>query len=965
MRDYENPMVTSKNREKERTSFIPYHSLYGALAMERNTSKNVQILNGIWKFKYFNRDIDVPDAIEEWDEIEVPSNWQMKGYEKPYYTNVNYPHPVDPPYVPDDNPCGVYACTVDIPDTWLKKRTMLVFEGVSSCLYLAVNGVEIGMSQGSHMQAEFDITKAVHAGKNQIQVKVLKWCVGSYLEDQDFFRMSGIFRDVYLLSREYDGIQDVEIRTSLDTITVMFDGKAECFLYDGKTLLDSAEGVNTVCFAVEHPKLWTAETPALYTVILKRGDEYIPQKIGMRILDQAENGELLLNGLPIKLKGINHHDTHPVQGYYLTEEDMRKDLLLMKQLNINTIRTSHYPPAPAFLDMCDELGFYVIDEADVELHGFASRKEPLGFEDYHEDWPAQRDEWQDAFLERVTRMVERDKNHPSVIVWSLGNESGYAKAFDTMSEWIRKRDGSRLVHYERACEVGNPPSVDLLSYMYIDVDKLEDLIVDGDKRPVFLCEYSHAMGNGPGDIFDYWEKIYRNPKLLGGCIWEWADHTVLCEKGYLYGGDSGEPIHDGNFCCDGLVFPDRSFKAGTLEAKAVYQPIRTELSGDLLTVGNRFDFTNLKHYILQWQIMIDGKAMENGALCCDIAPHEKKEYKLCFSMPEVCCLGAYLNIYLVEKRERPWCKAGYEMAFEQHALPVSQEKTSFSGFAEQLRATLEKEHIVLSGKEFTYRFNTHYGTFDSLIRDGKELLDGQIKMTVWRAPTDNDRQIKKRWGLYEDNMASYNFNLLSNKIYDWKIEENVITVQGSLSGMARAPFLHYENRYIISDSGEILFDVSARVRENIVYLPRFGFEIPFKDDWNKFSYFGKGPYENYADMCHHVGMGLYHSTVEKEYVPYIMPQEHGNHEGVTHLWMENGMEIAAHSPVACQLSSYSAEELTKKGHAFELERSGKNILRVDYKVSGIGSGSCGPQLMEKYQLSEKQINYRFLLRPSR
>lgn len=965
MRDYENPRITSKNREKERASFLPYSDLEEALLMGRDSSERVRLLNGVWNFKYFNRDIDVPQEITEWEEIEVPSNWQMKGYEAPYYTNVNYPYPVDPPYVPDDNPCGVYACTADIPDAWAGKRITILFEGVSSCFSLFVNGIAIGMSQGSHLPAEFDITKAVHPGKNRIQVNVLKWCAGSYLEDQDFFRLSGIFRDVFLISREPDGIRDVEIQTTLDTITVLFDGKAECFLYDGTTLLDSAEGEAAVRFAVKEPKLWTAETPFLYTVVLKRGEEYLSQKTGMRTLKQAENGALLLNGSPIKLKGINHHDTHPEKGYCLSREDIRRDLLLMKQLNINTIRTSHYPPTPFFLELCDELGFYVIDEADVELHGFVQRRLPLSYENYHEEWPTQQDEWQDAFLERVTRMVERDKNHPCVIMWSMGNESAYAKAFDRMSEWIRKRDASRLVHYEGAREVKYPLTVDFISYMYPSIEEMEGLIREDDKRPVFLCEYSHAMGNGPGDLFDYWERIYQNPKLLGGCIWEWADHAVRTEKGDLYGGDFGEKLHDGNFCCDGLVFPDRSFKAGTLEAKAVYQPIRTVLTGEMLTVENRFDFTNLKHYTLRWQVMADGEEIESGTLCCDLAPHEKMDYPLPLSLPPHCRLGVYLNVSLLESQRRAWGEAGDALSFEQHALPVPVTPVSFSGAAEGLRITEEKEQVILSGDGFVYRFDSHYGTFVSLTRDGKELLDEPIRMTVWRAPTDNDRQIKKVWGLYEDNMAAYNFNLLCHKVYQCTVEGNTIVVQGSLSGLGRAPFLRYENRYTVSNSGEIRFEVAAKVREGTVWLPRFGFEIPFRNDWNAFSYFGKGPYENYVDMCHHVGMGLYHSTVEKEYVPYLMPQEHGNHEGVTRLWMENGMEIAAPDAVSCQLSAYSAEELTEKKHGFELEKSGKNILRVDYKVSGLGSASCGPELMEQYRLQDKQMNYRFLLRPSR
>jgi beta-galactosidase len=937
MRSYENLNLISENREPQRSYYIPYDSLEKALDGDKKKSNYYKLLNGQWDFAYFERDIDVPEIITKWDSIPVPSNWQMHGYDIPYYTNVNYPHPVDPPYVPDDNPCGVYAMEFNLEKKWADRDTYIVFEGVNSCHYVYINGEYVGYSQGSHLQSEFHISKYLKEGTNKLTVKVLKWCSGSYLECQDFFRLSGIFRDVYLLSRDKAGVKDIEIGVENKRITV---SEEDYEVYDGKNKLDN----------IDEPILWNAEKPHLYTVVVKSGSEYIPFKVGIREISVSEKGELLINGVSVKLKGVNRHDTHPTLGHYTPYKDMKAELLKMKELNINCIRTSHYPPTPEFLNLCDELGFYVVDETDIEIHGFSSRDTGYGYDMESPDWICKHKEWENAFVERAERMVERDKNHPCVIMWSLGNESGYGCNHDAMIAWIKNRDKSRLVHFEGASLVKDKSDVDVVSRMYTSTQGIEEFAKNDDMRPFFLCEYSHAMGNGPGDVWDYWQTIYKYPKLIGGCIWEWADHTVIVDGVCKYGGDFGEVTHDNNFCCDGMVFPDRSYKAGSLEVKAVYQNMKTSICGNKLKVTNLFDFTNLKEYKLQWTITVDGEIINASELICDIEPHETKEYNLELELPKSCKLGCYLDLSLVSK-------AGYEVAMEQHKLQVVIESET-SALTNPASFEEEKALIKITGVNFTYVFNKHYGNFESMVVDGEERLGEPTKLTVWRAPTDNDRRIKYKWGLFEDNRSGQNFNKIFSKIYSCELKDNLIIVDGSLAGISRSPFLRFNLVFTVSAEGEIGVKLQGKVKENCVYLPRLGFEfsIPKKDE--KFRYYGMGPFENYLDMCHHTKVGMYESTAKEEYVPYIMPQEHGNHTK-TKILEVGGFKFSTKNEFEFSVSNYTSEMLTNAKHTDELDENRYTIVRIDYKNSGIGSNSCGPELLEEYRLKEKDINFEF------
>ncbi len=932
MRKYEDLKFIHENTLKPRAHYIPYDSMEKALKGDKSQSAFYTLLNGEWDFAYFARDIDCPEKIDNWNKINVPSCWQTTGYENPYYTNVNYPYPVDPPFVPDDNPVGVYRKIVEIDKAQIQRENYIVFEGVAPCIELFVNGKYVGFSTVSHSTSEFKLE--LNEGENEIIAKVYKWCMGSYLEDQDFFRNNGIFRDVYILSRNKGHLFDIEIG---------FDAKG--IYYDGEYTVYDAEMKAT---DLSNPILWNAEKPYLYTVIVEEAGEYIPFKIGLREQQVSEKGELLINGVSVKLKGINHHDSHPIDGYAMTREFMRMELLKMKELNINCIRTSHYPPQPALLELCDELGFYVVDEADVETHGFANRDGYKWAYDLCDIWPCQNPMWRDAHVDRAERLYERDKNHTCVIMWSLGNESNYGENFAAMSDFLKKRESEtngiiRLVHYEGAYPNNavkkDPDTVDLVSRMYwTATDMLNYHQTTGDTRPIFLCEYSHAMGNGPGDLMDYWRVIEKHDYMIGGCIWEWADHVAPNKEGKLcYGGDFGEETSDGNFCCDGLVFQDRSFKAGSLEAKYTYQPMQTEWKNGVLTVYNKYDFTDFAGFDFIWTVTADGKAVQSGSLSLLTKSHCCEAVELNIEVPD-CKYGAYLDVSMQ--------KNGFEVAHTQHKLADAKAVEIGEGSVE---ITQYGEFATILGNGFTYRFNTHYG----YIEDLNGFLKSPMKLSIWRAPTDNDRIIKNQW--YDNN-----YNKMHSKVYDAKIDGNTITIKGGLSSVSRKNFLVYTAIYTFFADGRIDVALNGEFDQNRVFLPRLGFE--FATEEKKFKYFGYGPCESYIDMHHGGAMGMYESSAENEYVDYIKPQEHGNHYNTKYLQL-GGYEFVSPQGFECNVSEYTAQELECKRHNFELKKSGLTNVRIDYKVSGIGSGSCGPQLVEAYQMNDKKVDFKFTVRP--
>ncbi len=930
MRKYENLKYIHENTLPPRAHYIPYDSLEKALNGVPAASDYYRLLNGVWDFAYFKRDIDCPKKIVSWDKVDVPSCWQTTGYEKPYYTNINYPYPVDPPYVPDDNPVGVYRKSIVVTEEEASRENSIVFEGVAPCFELFVNGDYVGYSSVSHSTSEFRIE--LKNGENEIQVKVYKWCVSSYLEDQDFMRFTGIFRDVYLLSRPKGHLFDIDI--AFDTKQIYYGGEYRIYNAEGKEDDLSA------------PILWNAEQPYLYTVVIEKAGEYIPVKVGLRDQKITDTGELLINGVSVKLKGVNHHDTHAYHGYVMTYEEIREELLKMKELNINCIRTSHYPPQPKFISLCDELGFYVCDEADIETHGFTAREPNCGY-DEADIWPCKNPEWEEAFIDRAARLYERDKNNTCVIMFSLGNESNYGVNFEKMSHYIKTREQERqgivrIVHYENAYNYNpermDPDTVDVVSRMYwTPIQLLQYQVKTGDKRPLFMCEYCHAMGNSPGDVLDYWEIIDKYPNMIGGCIWEWADHVAPIDSTHLgYGGDFGEETHDENFCCDGMVFYDRSFKSGSLEVKYAYQPMRAYWKDNILTVQNRNDFRDFLEYEFTWEITADGIVKEKSNVTLKAAGHEQICIPFELNITES-KYGTYLNLIMKEKN-------GREVAFEQICLyegNLSKEK--------EIRDTnvqiIEKgEHAVISGDGFQYKFNLHYGWLEEI----NGFLKSPMRLTIWKAPIDNE----SRRFLWADDK----YDKCHNKVYEYAIEENSILVKASLAPVARAPLFRYETKYQFYADGRIEVSVDGILGKNRTFLPRLGFEFQIEE--KEFSYFGYGPSEAYVDMHHGAKMGLYESSASKEYVPYIRPQEHGNHYNTKLLKLGEVM-FESDKGFECNVSEYTSHELTQKPHYFELEKDEYTNVRIDYKVTGIGSGSCGEELLEKYKMMDEQVHFSF------
>lgn len=938
MRVYENPQKTGENRLPPRSWYIP-HGVSELLD-----------LNGEWRFAYFPEDEQIPEEIPDWDTIPVPSCWQLQGYESPNYTNVNYPYPVDMPYAPDSNPCGVYEREFGIVKLW--GRVYYVLEGVSSCAFVTVNGKYVGFTQGSRLQAEFDVTDKVLEGVNTLRVYVLKWCCGSYLEDQDAFRYNGIFRDTYLLQRPEGHIRDVEMIPSDEAIHIKLDGAARVRVLEGKTVLCEADFEKEFRFMPENPILWNAEKPHLYTVELERAGEIITLKTGLRKVGVSDKYELTINGVPVKLHGVNHHDTSKYRGWCQTEEELRADLTLMKSLNINCVRTSHYPPHPRFVEMCDELGLYVVLETDIETHGFTHRRcnPPSGYDHALGEWPCTNEQWTGEFVSRMERAVECFKNDPSVIMWSLGNESDYGDNHRAMFRYLKKRDPSRLTHYEQASAQGDFETPDVVSWMYASRERLEAAALDPDvKKPVYLCEYAHAMGNGPGDVWDYNELFDKYPKLCGGCVWEWADHVVARDGIQRYGGDfPGELTHDGNFCCDGMVFADRSVKAGTMEIRAAYQPMETRLEGGKLRIRNRLDFTNLNEYELTIELERDGEIVYTRALALDLAPHAWAELELP-PAPASCRYGAHVRCRLMRN--------GTEWAATEHELDVPRERVCR---AAPLELSEDRRFVYARGEGFAYTLSKLHGNLVSVVTGGRERLAAPTVLSCLRAPTDNDRNIRIHW--VEDPWRGENWDKAFTKIYGYALRGSAVTFEGSLAGVARSPSLRFETRYSFFADGTVEVKTNFDVAEDAFFLPRLGFDWTLPGGSGAFAYYGKGPWENYSDMCHHALTGLYESTAEAEYVPYVRPQEHGNHTGVRALTV-GGLTFEAETMEA-RVSEYSDHALLAAAHTDELRKDGLVHVRTDYRVSGLGSNSCGPELDKRHRLDEKEMTFTFTLMPA-
>ncbi len=940
MRIYENPENTSKNRLKQRSYYIP------------KGNAEYKLLNGEWKFAYFRDELEIPNNIVNWNTVPVPSCWQLLGYEEPNYTNFNYPYPCDPPYVPDENPCGVYEREFDIEKLW--GRVYFVLEGVSSCAFVFINGNEVGFTQGSHLQAEFDITNFVRQGSNSIRVKVLKWCCGSYLEDQDMFRMNGIFRDCYILVRPENHIKDIFATTKDNMIIVKTDKPANISVYNAEDgILGTCFDTESAEFVIEKPTFWNAEKPYLYNVVAECNGEIINIRTAFRTVEIDDEYALRINGVRVLLHGVNHHDTDLHKGWYQTNEDIRRDLELMKSLNINCIRTSHYPPPPIFLEMCDEMGFYVVLETDIESHGFVARIPNTSWDcEDNPIWLCQNPSWKNEFMERMQRAFFRDRNHPSIIMWSLGNESGIGVNQEAMVNWLREQNDCRLIHCEDASRKGQHQLTDVYSYMYPSQDELIKAAENAEiKQPIFLCEYAHAMGNGPGGVWEFNRIFEKYPKICGGCIWEWADHSVLVDGVQKYGGDfKSELTNDGNFCCDGMVFSNRALKACSLEIKASYQPMKTDFANGILTIFNYYDFTDFSEYEFTYSVKFDGAALKTENMILTLAPHAKTE--IVVKIPDIeCRYGATLNCELK--------KGSNIVAHTQHCLNANIIKEPKNGAA---NACEDERNIIFSGENFSYIFSKHYGMFTSIKTYGIERILSKPKLTVWRPLTDNDRIIlQNKW------RDRAHFDRVFTKIYECRYEDDTIVANGSLAGVSRVPFCRFSLKITVENNGKVNFNLKSDLEDvsNTGFedwIPRFGFEWELPSNADKFMYYGSGPMESYADSDHASSVDLYNSTAEKEYVNYVYPQEHGNHNK-TKMLAIGGLVFTADDLMEFNVSNYSSNVLTEAKHTDELISDGKIHLRTDYRVFGLGSASCGPAPTIEHIFFEKHIDFKFSVKP--
>ncbi len=1007
-RHYENVKVLHENTMPPRAYYIPASMRMDTLAESREDSDRFQLLNGEWHFSYHSSIYELKDAFYETDfdassfaRIQVPGNWQTAGYDTHQYTNIRYPFPFDPPYIPQDNPCGAYIREFDYQRDEEAPAVYLNFEGVDSCFYVWLNGTYIGYSQVSHSTSEFDISHAVTEGKNRLAVLVLKWCDGSYLEDQDKFRMSGIFRDVYLLKRPKQAVRDYFVKTALENdtakITVDFTFVQEqipvtASLYDRENCLvasERIEGREKLLLHIPEPILWNTEAPYLYTLVLETEHEVITDHIGLREI-KIVGKTVYFNGKRLIFRGVNRHDSDPLTGFAISREQMMTDLTMMKQHNFNAIRTSHYPNAPIFCQLCDKYGFLVIGEADLESHGpseiyYRDNSDANKFDRWNEPI-ADAPMWEESILDRVRLLVERDKNRPCVVIWSMGNESAYGCNFEKALKWTKEYDASRLTHYESARyrksgKTYDYSNLDLYSRMYPSFEDIEDYLTHDPAKPMILCEYSHAMGNGPGDLEDYFELFHENEAMCGGFVWEWCDHAIdhgVTFEGkhvYFYGGDHGEVIHDGNFCMDGLVYPDRRPHMGLLEYRNVYRPARIvsydQNTGELM-LQSYLDFTDLKEEIeIHYEISCDGAYQQTGKLpACSIKPGQTGNIPLRLSVPE--SGRVYLKLTYYQKKETPLVPSGCLLGYEELPLKTGDNRNQTvcrlmepkkTAADTAVRITETEEAFVLEGEAFTYCFDRRTGLFSGLQFEGREYLNRPMEVNIWRAPTDNDMYIEQEW-----KRAQYDRAYV--RAYDAVISrtETGAEIRSHMSVAAAAvqPMMRIEAVWQVGADGGVGASLSVRRNMEFPELPRFGIRLFLNRELDQVSYYGMGPYESYRDKRRASVHGLYQAPVQKLHEDYLRPQENGSHMDCDYVTLSGGacgLTAVSEKPFSFNASVYTQEELERKTHYYELEPSGSTVLCLDYAQNGIGSNSCGPELKEDYRFDEEAFTFEIKLVP--
>jgi len=1017
--DWENPKVVDRNKEPAHATLIPYADEESALLGDRGRSPWFSLLNGEWKFHIVRNPDSSPKGFYEegfdetgWDVIQVPSSWQMLGYDKPIYTNVRYPFPADPPRVPhEDNPTGLYRKKFVIPDAWEKRRVFIVFDGVDSAFYLWVNGEMVGYSQDSRLPAEFDVTSCVHSGTNMVAVQVLRWSDGSYLEDQDMWRMSGIFRDVYLFSTPNVHVRDFSARTELDARCedAVIKIRTKIRNYSGDRLggynlevgLLDADGKSAFEGPLRHavreikagaeifiyseqqvrrPLKWSAEHPHLYSLLIALRDgegrllEVESCKVGFRKVE-VKDGRILINGIPVLFRGVNRHEHDDVRGKAITADSMVTDIKLMKQFNFNAVRTAHYPNETEWYDLCDKYGLYVIDEANIECHGLAS----WGMSHHRE--PANDPEWLNAFMERCVRMVERDKNHPCVIMWSLGNESGYGPNFDAMAGWIHGFDPTRLVHYEGTIHLAGKvsPVVDVISVMYPTIDMLIALAEDpNDDRPIIMCEYAHSMGNSTGNLKEYWETVYGHRRLCGGFIWDWVDQGLLrkSEDGrewWAYGGDFGDEPNDRDFCINGLVWPDRKPHPAMWECKKIFQPVGVkaiDLRTGEVKVINRYDFSDLSGLEIAWELRADGTVLEQGQLPTLKTPAGGSQNVLVpFTMPAPKPGVEYwLTLRFTTAGESLWADSGHEVAWAQFKMPFDVP----AGPALELKGMpnldmRESPKVVeIYGEGFSMAFDKERGRITSCSYGSSELIKSGPHFNPWRAPTENDTpSMAVEW-------RNFGLDRIVHEIEGvevYRIEPQLLRIR--VESRANAPDVkegfRYKYDYAIYGSGDVVMDVDVVPSVKLPPLPRIGLQLFIPGEYDTITWYGRGPQENYIDRKEGAPVGIYSGTVEEQYVPYIVPQENGNKTDVrwASLTDEDGKGLLFVGMPLFEVSAhhFTTEDLTEAKHTFELKRRDDITLNIDYRQSGLGGASCGPETLIQYQIRPQPVHFSIRMRP--
>ena len=1004
-RYYENLNVLHENTMPARAYYIPASRRMDNLVEHREESDRMQLLNGTWKFQYFNSIYDIQDSFfeknydtENFDEIQVPSVWQMAGYDTHQYTNIRYPFPFDPPYVPQDIPCGAYVHTFEYSRDEKAPKSFLNFEGVDSCFYVWINGSYIGYSQVSHMTSEFDVTDVLQDGTNTVAVLVMKWCDGSYLEDQDKFRMSGIFRDVYILKRPKQAISDYHIKTRIEDMLAKVE--IEMKFYSPLNVKISVEDRNgavvalgsiaeegTAVLEIASPELWNTENPYLYKLILETENEVIVDHIALRKIE-IKDQVIYLNGQKIKFRGVNRHDSDPVTGFTINPEQITTDLTLMKQHNFNAIRSSHYPNAPFFYEMCDKYGFMVIDEADIEAHGpfMIYRKEDTDYNRFKR-WNekiADDPVWEEAIVDRVKLMVERDKNRFCIVMWSMGNESAYGCNFEKALEWTKNFDPDRITQYESARyrnydETYDYSNLDVYSRMYPALSEIQEYLDKDGSKPFLLVEYCHSMGNGPGDFEDYFQMIQDNDKMCGGFVWEWCDHAIAhgtAENGktiYAYGGDHGEEIHDGNFCMDGLVYPDRTVHTGLLEYKNVYRPARVisynKESGELV-LHNYMDFDDLKDYVkISYELTQDGLVISKGILPeFSVAPHGEGKTNLKINVPENG--KCYLKLIYHLKKELPLLDEDHILGFDE--IEVSKEDTKCK-LAEkwipktvvdsELQVNENDTQIHIKGREFAYTIDKRTALFTEMKFAGREYLNHPMELNIWRAPTDNDMYIKAEWKKAQYDKAytrAYTTEVVQGK-HGVKITSHASVVAETVQKI-----LDVTITWKIEAAGKIDADIAVTKDDEFPDLPRFGVRMFLDKKLSAVRYFGMGPQESYCDKHQAASHGLYRADVGDLHEDYIRPQENGSHYDCEYVELNNsryGIVVSAENAFSFNASYYTQEELEKKTHNYELIESDSVVFCVDYALNGIGSNSCGPVVLEQYRFDDVLFRFQFTLIP--